>query len=155
MVEQINNRTPFMINNPISAQSQKRIEPEIAGLIAGFLGSIPFLAVMVLVPVTLFMRLMQLAMPFMPQINLFGWMLHVVVNMFWGFLFVVMIEKFQVQRIYLAAVAWSMLLVALVLIAVPLVGLQVSSTLVIVETAAYLNFATVLWAVYLMLAKKE
>jgi len=144
-----------MINNPISAQSQKRIEPEVAGLIAGFLGSIPFLAVMVLVPVTLFMRLMQLAMPFMPQIQIFGWMLHVVVNMFWGFLFVVMIEKFQVRRIYLAAVAWSMLLVALVLIAVPLVGLQVSSTLVIVETAAYLNFATVLWAVYLVLAKKE
>jgi len=144
-----------MINNPISAQSHKRIEPEIAGLIAGFLGSIPFLAVMVLVPVTLFMRLMQLAMPFMPQIQIFGWMLHAIVNMLWGFLFVVMIEKFQVQRIYLAAVAWSMLLVALVLIAVPLVGLQVSSTLVIVETAAYLNFATVLWAVYLVLAKKE
>ena len=144
-----------MINDPISAQSQKRIEPEIVGLIAGFLGSIPFLAVMVLVPVTLFMRLMQLAMPFMPQIQIFGWMLHAIVNMLWGFLFVVMIEKFQVQRIYLAAVAWSMLLVALVLIAVPLVGLQVSSTLVIVETAAYLNFATVLWAVYLVLAKKE
>ena len=144
-----------MINNPISAQSQKRIEPEIAGLIAGFLGSIPFLAVMVLVPVTLFMRLMQLAMPFMPQIQIFGWMLHAIVNMLWGFLFVVMIEKFQVRRIYLVAVAGSMLLVALVLIAVPLVGLQVSSTLEIVETAAYLNFATVLWAVYLVLAKKE
>lgn len=131
------------------------MEPEVAGLVAGFLGSIPFLAVMVLVPVTLFMRLMQLAMPFMPQINLFGWMLHAVVNMLWGFLFIVIIEKFRVRRIYLTAVAWSMLLVALVLIAVPLVGLQVSSTLVIVETAAYLNFATVLWAVYLVLAKKE
>jgi len=144
-----------MINDPISAQSQKRIEPEIAGVIAGFLGSIPFLAVMVLVPVTLFMRLMQLAMPFMPQINLFGWMLHAVVNMLWGFLFIVIIEKFRVRRIYLTAVAWSMLLVALVLLAVPLVGLQVSSALVIVETAAYLNFATILWAVYLVLAKKE
>jgi len=144
-----------MISNPISAQSQKRIEPEIAGVIAGFLGSIPFLAIMTLVPVTLFMRLMQLAMPFMPQINLFGWMLHAVVNMFWGFLFVVMIEKFKVRRIYLMAVAWSMLLVVLILVAVPLVGLQVSSTLLIVETAAYLNFATVLWAVYLVLAKKE
>jgi len=98
---------------------------------------------------------MQLAMPFMPQINIFGWMLHAVVNMLWGFLFVVMIEKFKVRRIYLAAVAWSMLLVVLILVAVPLVGLQVSSTLVIVETAAYLNFATVLWAVYLVLAKKE
>ena len=135
--------------------SVKGMEPEVAGLVAGFLGSIPFLAVMVLVPVTLFMRLMQLAMPFMPQINLFGWMLHAVVNMLWGFLFIVIIEKFRVRRIYLTAVAWSMLLVALVLIAVPLVGLQVSSTLVIVETAAYLNFATVLWAVYLALAKKE
>jgi hypothetical protein len=135
--------------------SVKGMEPEVAGLVAGFLGSIPFLAVMVLVPVTLFMRLMQLAMPFMPQINLFGWMLHAVVNMLWGFLFIVIIEKFRVRRIYLTAVAWSMLLVALVLIAVPLVGLQVSSTLVIVETAAYLNFATVLWAVYLVLAKKE
>ena len=82
-------------------------------------------------------------------------MLHAVVNMFWGFLFVVMIEKFKVRRIYLMAVAWSMLLVVLILVAVPLVGLQVSSTLLIVETAAYLNFATVLWAVYLVLAKKE
>lgn len=133
----------------------KKTEPEIAGVIAGFLGSIPFLAIMTLVPVTLFMRLMQLAMPFMPQINLFGWMLHAVVNMFWGFLFVVIVEKFQVRRIYLTAVVWSMLLVALVLIAVPLVGLQVSSTLVIVETVAYLNFATILWAVYSVLAKKE
>lgn len=135
--------------------TRKQIEPEIAGVIAGFLGSLPFIAIMVLVPVTLFMRLMQLAMPFMPQINLFGWMLHAVVNMFWAFLFVVMIEKFKIRKIYLMAVAWSMLLVALVLIAVPLVGLQVSSTLIIVETAAYLNFATVLWAVYLVLAKKE
>jgi hypothetical protein len=134
--------------------TRKQVEPEIAGVIAGFLGSIPFLAVMVLVPVTLFMRLMQLAMPFMPQIQIFGWMLHAVVNMLWGFLFIVIIEKFRVRRIYLTAVAWSMLLVALVLIAVPLVGLQVSSTLVIVETAAYLNFATILWAVYLVLAKK-
>ncbi len=144
-----------MINSPISTQSEKRIEPEISGVIAGFLGSIPFIAVMMLVPVTLFMRLMQLAMPFMPQINIFGWMLHTVVNMFWGFLFVVMIEKFQVRRIYLTAVMWSLLLVVLVLLAVPLVGLQVSWTLVIVETAAYLNFATVLWAVYFVLGKKE
>lgn len=136
-------------------QEREKIAPELAGVIAGFLGSIPFIAVMVLVPITLFMRLMQLAMPFMPQINLFGWMLHAVVNMFWAFLFVVMVEKFKIRRIYLTAVAWSMLLVALVLIAVPLVGLQVSSTLVIVETAAYLNFATVLWAVYLVLAKKD
>lgn len=143
------------MKNAQLSTSVKGMEPEVAGLVAGFLGSIPFLAVMVLVPVTLFMRLMQLAMPFMPQINLFGWMLHAVVNMLWGFLFIVIIEKFRVRRIYLAAVAWSMLLVALVLIAVPLVGLQVSSTLVIVETAAYLNFATVLWAVYLVLAKKE
>jgi hypothetical protein len=135
--------------------TRKQMEPEIAGVIAGFLGSIPFLAVMVLVPVTLFMRLMELAMPFMPQIQIFGWMLHAVINMLWGFLFIVIIEKFRVRRIYLTAVGWSMLLVALVLIAVPLVGLQVSSTLVIVETAAYLNFATVLWAVYLVLAKKE
>lgn len=134
---------------------RKRVEPEIAGVIAGLLGSVPFIAIMTLVPVTLFMRLMQLAMPFMPQINLFGWMLHSVVNMFWGFLFVVIIEKFQVCRIYLAAISWSMLLVALVLITVPLVGLQLSTTLVIVETAAYLNFATILWAVYLVLAKKE
>lgn len=131
------------------------IAPELAGAIAGFLGSIPFLAIMTLVPVTLFMRLMQLAMPFMPQINIFGWMLHAVVNMLWGFLFVVVVEKFQVRKIYLTAVVWSLLLVVLVLLAVPLVGLQVSSTLVIVETAAYLNFATVLWAVYLVLAKKE
>lgn len=145
-----------MINNQISAyEDSKRVQPEIAGVIAGFLGSIPFLAVMMLVPVTLFMRLMQLAMPFMPQIQIFGWMLHAVVNMLWGFLFVVIVEKFQVRRIYLAAVLWSLLLVALVLFAVPLVGLQVSSTLVIVETAAYLNFATILWAVYLVLAKKE
>lgn len=144
-----------MKNNQISVPARKSLEPEVAGLVAGFLGSIPFLAVMVLAPVTLFMRLMQLAMPFMPQINLFGWMLHAVVNMLWGFLFIVIIEKFRVRRIYLTAVAWSMLLVALVLIAVPLVGLQVSSTLVIVETAAYLNFATVLWAVYSVLAKKE
>jgi hypothetical protein len=142
------------MKNAQLSTSVKGMEPEVAGLVAGFLGSIPFLAVMVLVPVTLFMRLMQLAMPFMPQINLFGWMLHAVVNMLWGFLFIVIIEKFRVRRIYLTAVAWSMLLVALVLIAVPLVGLQVSSTLVIVETAAYLNFATVLWAVYLVLAKK-
>ena len=131
------------------------MEPEVAGLLAGFLGSLPFIAVMMLVPVTLFMRLMQLAMPFMPQINIFGWMLHTVVNMLWGFLFVIIVEKFQVQRIYLTAVAWSLFLVVLVLLAVPLVGLQVSWTLVIVETAAYLNFATVLWAVYLVLAKKE
>lgn len=144
-----------MINNPISAQNEKRVAPEIAGVIAGFLGSVPFLAVMVLVPVTLFMRLMQLAMPFMPQINLFGWMLHAIVNMFWAFLFVIIIEKFRIRKIYLTAVVWSMLLVVLVLLAVPLVGLQVSSTLVIVETAAYLNFATVLWAVYFVLAKKD
>lgn len=143
------------MKNAQLSTSVKGMEPEVAGLVAGFLGSIPFLAVMVLVPVTLFMRLMQLAMPFMPEINLFGWMLHAVVNMLWGFLFIVIIEKFRVRRIYLTAVAWSMLLVVLVLIAVPLVGLQVSSTLVIVETAAYLNFATVLWAVYLVLAKKE
>lgn len=135
--------------------TRKWTEPEIAGVIAGFLGSLPFIAVMVLVPVTLFMRLMQLAMPFMPQINIFGWMLHAVVNMLWGFLFVVIVERFQVRKIYLTAVAWSLLLVVLVLLTVPLVGLQVSSTLVIVETAAYLNFATVLWAVYLVLAKKE
>jgi hypothetical protein len=134
---------------------RKQTEPEIAGLIAGFLGSLPFIAVMMLVPVTLFMSLMQLAMPFMPQINIFGWMLHAVVNMFWGFLFVVIVEKFQVRKIYLTAVAWSLFLVALVLLAVPLVGLKVSFTLVVVETAAYLNFATVLWAVYLVLAKKE
>ena len=134
---------------------RKQTEPEIAGLIAGFLGSLPFIAVMMLVPVTLFMRLMQLAMPFMPQINIFGWMLHAVVNMFWGFLFVVIVEKFQVRKIYLTAVAWSLFLVVLVLLAVPLVGLKVSFTLVVVETAAYLNFATVLWAVYLVLAKKE
>ncbi len=135
--------------------TKKQTEPEIAGVIAGFLGSIPFLAVMVLVPITLFMRLMQLAMPFMPQIQIFGWMLHAIVNMLWGFLFVVMIEKFQVRKVYLTAVAWSMLLVVLILVTVPLVGLHVSSTLVIVETAAYLNFATILWAVYLVLAKKE
>lgn len=135
--------------------TRKQVEPEIAGVIAGFLGSIPFIAVMTLVPVTLFMRLMQLAMPFMPQINIFGWMLHTIVNMFWGFLFVVIVEKFQVRRIYLTAVVWSLLLVVLVLLAVPLVGLQVSSTLIVVETAAYLNFATILWAVYLVLAKKE
>ncbi len=135
--------------------TRKQTEPEIAGVIAGFLGSLPFIAVMMLVPITLFMRLMQLAMPFMPQINIFGWMLHAVVNMLWGFLFVIIVEKFQVQRIYLAAVAWSLFLVVLVLLAVPLVGLQVSFTLVVVETAAYLNFATVLWAVYLVLAKKE
>lgn len=144
-----------MINNSISAQNEKRVEPEIAGVIAGFLGSVPFLAVMVLVPITLFMRLMQLAMPFMPQIQIFGWMLHAIVNMFWAFLFVIIIEKLQIRRIYPAAVLWSMLLVVLILIAVPLVGLQVSSTLVIVETAAYLNFATVLWAVYSTLAKRE
>jgi len=138
-----------------NATTRKQVEPEIAGVIAGFLGSIPFLAVMVLVPVTLFMRLMELSMPFMPQIQIFGWMLHTVINMLWGFLFIVIIEKFRVRRIYMAAVAWSMLLVTLVLIAVPLVGLEISRTLVIVETAAYLNFATVLWAVYLVLAKKE
>ena len=143
-----------MINDTIPTQSNKTIEPELAGLVAGFLGSIPFLAIMTLVPVTLFMRLMQLAMPFMPQINIFGWMLHTVVNMFWGFLFVVIVEKFHVRRIYGTAVVWSLLLVVLVLLAVPLVGLQVSSTLVIVETAAYLNFATVLWAAYLAIAKK-
>lgn len=131
------------------------MEPEVAGLVAGFLGSLPFIAVMLLVPVTLFMRLMQIAMPFMPQINLFGWMLHAVVNMFWGFLFVVIVQKFQIRRIYLAAVVLSLSLVVLILIAVPLVGLQVSWTLVTVETAAYLNFATVLWAVYLALAKKD
>jgi hypothetical protein len=136
-------------------QKRERIAPELAGVIAGFLGSIPFIAVMALVPVTLFMRLMQLAMPFMPQINLFGWMLHAVVNMFWAFLFVVMIEKFKIRRIYLTVVVWSLFLVVFVLLVVPLVGLQVSSTLVIVETAVYLNFATVLWAVYVVLAKKD
>ncbi len=136
-------------------EERSGMKPKAAGFLAGFLGSFPFIAVMMLVPVTLFMRLMQLAMPFMPQINIFGWMLHTVVNMLWGFLFVIIVEKFQVQRIYLTAVAWSLFLVVLVLLAVPLVGLQVSWTLVIVETAAYLNFATVLWAVYLVLAKKE
>lgn len=143
-----------MKNNQISTQT-KGMEPEVAGLVAGFLGSLPFIAVMMLVPVTLFMRWMQLAMPFMPQINIFGWMLHAVVNAFWGFLFVLIIEKWNIKRIYLAAVIWSLLLVGLVLIAVPLVGLQVTTTLIIVEVAAYLNYATVIWAVYLVLAKKR
>lgn len=143
-----------MRNNQLP-KSLKGMEPEVAGLVAGFLGSLPFIAVMVLVPITLFMRLMQLAMPFMPQINIFGWMLHAVVNAFWGFLFVLIVEKWNIKRIYLSAVIWSLLLVGLVLIAVPLVGLQVTTTLVIVEVAAYLNYATVLWAVYLVLAKKR
>lgn len=135
--------------------STKGMEPEVAGLVAGFLGSLPFIAIMVLVPVTLFMRLMQLAMPFMPQINIFGWMLHALVNAFWGFLFVLIVVKWNIQKLYLAAVIWSLLLVGLVLVAVSLVGLQVTTTLVIVEVVAYLNYATVLWAVYLVLAKKR
>lgn len=143
-----------MRNNQLSTPT-KGMEPEVAGLVAGFLGSLPFIAVMVLVPVTLFMRLMQLAMPFMPQINIFGWMLHALVNALWGFLFVLIVEKWNIQKLYLAAVIWSLLLVGLVLIAVPLVGLQVTTTLIIVEVAAYLNYATVLWAVYLVLAKKR
>lgn len=134
---------------------KKGLEPEVAGAVAGFLGSLPFIAVMVLVPVTLFMRLMQLAMPFMPQINIFGWMLHAVVNSFWGFLFVLIIQKWNIKKLYFTAVIWSLLLVGLVLLAVPVVGLTVTPTLVIVETFAYLNFATVLWAVYLVLAKKD
>lgn len=135
--------------------TKKGLEPEIAGVIAGFLGSLPFISIMVLVPVTLFMRLMQLAMPFMPQINLFGWILHAITNMFWAFLFVLIIEKWNIKKLYLAAVVWSLILVGLILLAVPLVGLQVSSTLIIVELFAYLNYATVLWAVYTVLAKKE
>lgn len=135
--------------------STKGMEPEVAGLVAGFLGSLPFIAVMVLVPVTLFMRLMQLAMPFMPQINIFGWMLHAVINAFWGFLFVLIVERWNIQKLYLTAVIWSLLLVGLVLVAVPLVDLQITTTLIIVEVAAYLNYATVLWAVYLVLAKQR
>ena len=137
------------------AMLNKRIDPSLAGLIAGFLGSLPFIAIMMLVPVTLFMRLMQLAMPFMPQINLFGWVLHAIVNAFWGFLFAIIVDKWKIKRLYLAAVAWSLLLVILVLLAVPIVGLEVTSTLVIVELFAYLNYATVLWAVYSVLAKKR
>ena len=144
-----------MKNNQISVPARKSLEPEVAGLVAGFLGSIPFIAIMSLVPVTLFMRLMQLAMPFMPQINIFGWMLHALVNSFWGFLFVVIIEKWKTKRIFLTSLAWSLLLVSLVLVAVPLVGLQVSQTLVVVEVAAYINYAIVLWAVYLALTKKR
>lgn len=135
--------------------TKKVVEPEIAGVIAGFLGSLPFISIMVLVPVTLFMKLMQLAMPFMPQINLFGWILHAITNMFWAFLFVLIIEKWNIRKLYLAAVVWSLTLVGLILLAVPLVGLRVSSTLVIVELFAYLNYATVLWAVYTVLSKKE
>lgn len=134
---------------------KKGLEPELAGAVAGFLGSLPFISIMVLVPVTLFMRLMQLAMPFMPQINIFGWMLHAIVNSFWGFLFVIIVKKWYIKRLYVAAVIWSLILVGLVLLAVPVVGLKVSGTLVIVETFAYLNFATVLWGVYLVLAKRE
>lgn len=144
-----------MKNNQISVPARKSLEPEVAGLVAGFLGSIPFIAIMSLVPVTLFMRLMQLAMPFMPQINIFGWMLHALVNSFWGFLFVVIIEKWKTKRIFLTSLVWSLLLVGLVLVAVPLVGLQVSQTLVVVEVAAYINYAIVLWAVYLALTKKR
>jgi hypothetical protein len=132
----------------------KGMEPEVAGLVAGFLGSLPFIAVMVLVPVTLFMRLMQLAMPFMPQINIFGWMLHALVNALWGFLFVLIIEKWNIKRIFLASLIWSLFLVGLVLFAVPLVGLQVSPTLVVVELFAYINYAIVLWAVYLVFTNK-
>lgn len=142
-----------MKNNQIIT-SVKGMEPEIAGLLAGFLGSFPFIAIMSLVPVTLFMRLMQVAMPFMPQINIFGWMLHALVNALWGFLFVLIIEKWKIKRVFLAALIWSLLLVGLVLFAVPLVGLEVSTTLVIVETFAYINYAIVLWAVYLVFTNK-
>ncbi len=144
-----------MKNNQVSIPVRKSLEPEVAGLVAGFLGSIPFISIMMLVPVTLFMRLMKLAMPFMPQINIFGWMLHALVNSFWGFLFILIIEKWNIKRIFLTSLVWSLFLVGLVLVAVPLVGLQVSQTLVVVEVAAYINYAIVLWAVYLVLAKKR
>jgi hypothetical protein len=132
----------------------KKIDPSLAGTIAGFLGSLVFISIMTLVPVTLFMKLMQLAMPFMPQINFFGWVLHAVVNAFWGFLFAVIVDKYKVKRLYLAAIGWSLVLLALILVAVPLVGLQLSTTLLIVELFAYLNYATVLWPVYSLLAKR-
>lgn len=133
---------------------KKNLEPEKAAVVAGFLGSLPFISIMNLVPVTFFMKVMLLAMPFMPQINFFGWVLHAITNMFWAFLFALIVEKWRIKRLYLAALVWSLTLVTLVLFAVPLVGLQVSTTLIIVEVFAYLNFATVLWAVYITLSKR-
>jgi hypothetical protein len=131
----------------------KKIDPSVAGLIAGFLGSLVFISIMVVVPVTLFMKLMLLAMPFMPQINFFGWILHAITNAFWGFLFAVIVDKWKIKRLYLAAIGWSLVLLILIFFAVPLVGLQLSKTLVIVELFAYLNYATVLWSVYSILTK--
>lgn len=133
---------------------KKQIDPSVAGLIAGFLGSLVFISIMVLVPITLFMQIMNLFMPWMPQINLFGWMLHAIVNAFWGFLFAVAINKWKVKRLYVAAIVWSMILLALILLAVPAVGLEVTSTLVVVEFFAYINYATILWAVYSTLTGK-
>ncbi len=131
----------------------KRVAPEIAGLIAGFSGSIVFLAVMLLVPVTVFMRIMQLAMPFMPQINFFGWTLHAITNSFWGFLFAIIVEKWKIRKLFAAALVWSLLLLGLILLAVPLVGLEVTSKLIMVELFAHINLAIVLWAVYSTLTR--
>ena len=131
----------------------RKIDSSLAGLIAGFLGSLVFISIMTLVPVTLFMKLMQLAMPFMPQINFFGWVLHAITNAFWGFLFAIIVDKWKIKKLYLAAIGWSLLLLVLIIFAVPLVGLQLSTTLVIVELFAYLNYATVLWSVYSALTK--
>ena len=131
----------------------RKIDPSLAGLIAGFLGSLVFISIMMLVPVTLFMKIMQLAMPFMPQINFFGWVLHAITNAFWGFLFAIIVDKWKIRRLYLAAIGWSLVLLSLIFVAVPLVGLQVTTTLVIVEIFAYLNYATVLWSVYYTLTK--
>ena len=119
----------------------------LAGLLGGFLGSLIFIPIMLLAPGTLFMNLLMMAMPGMAGTNIFGWILHAIVNSVWGLIFVLILKQFKTKQIYLFSLIWSLILAGIIISAAPSVGLQISSVLITVETIAYINYSIILWSI--------
>lgn len=125
-----------------------------SGLLGGFLGSLIFIPIMLLVPGTLFMNLIMSMTP-MSGANIFGWVLHAVVNSVWGLIFVLLLKRIKTKRVYLFSLIWSLVLAGIVLSLVPSFGLQITPTLITVETIAYISYSIILWATYSFFATKK
>lgn len=127
----------------------------LAGLLGGFLGSLIFIPIMLLAPGTLFMNLIMMAMSGMSGANIFGWILHAIVNSVWGLIFVLLLKQVKTKRIYLFSLIWSLVLAGIIIAVAPSVGLQVTPVLIVVEAIAYINYSIILWAIYFLFSHKK
>lgn len=128
-----------------STKTILRLPTWFVGGIGGFLGSFIFLPIMTVIPGTFFMVLagMTTGMGQMVTQNFAGWLIHALVNSFWGGLFGFLFGQRKGSS-YLFAILWSLLLALMVILANPLVGLPITGQLVLIEVGAYLLFGLIL-----------